>query len=241
MNQNEEIRLFKRFIKILEPNNNWEFEPRDKPDFELILPKKTIGVEITEILDQERRSRQMLLRQIGELVVSDLDQKALKPFHLNLSFQPGLRIKKSDISDYAKAIADQIYRLIGPSPSKETYQFDFDATSTNGFTGFTILFSKALTKSYFSESATGFVPNFSKEEFSEIILKKNEALKSYHPYDEQWLVIAEGNFLAGSVDRLETVSDSTKSEFDRIFVFRQQTQEIIKIKTQHNRVDGRTS
>lgn len=234
MNQEEEIGLFKRFIRNLEPNNNWEFESRDKPDIELILPNKTVGVEITEILDQKRRSRQVLLKQIGELVVSDLNQKLLKPFHLNLSFQPGLRIKKSELKNYSRTIADKIYRLIGPMPTKEVFHFDFDATITNGFTGFSILFSKALTQSYFSESATGFVPNLTEEHFREILTKKGESLKSYYPYDEQWLVIAEGNFLAGSVDNLEIEQHPTNSEFDRIFIFRQQTQEIIEIKTQHN-------
>jgi len=229
MTKEEEFRIFKRFIDKLQPNGSWSFSSRDTPDIELILPHKKIGVEITEIMDERQRSRQMLIKKIGETVVANLDSIGFRPFHLNLNFESELQVKKSDIPAYSKIICEYINKQITVAPNKEIYHLSNIQDCITVFRGFTLQFSHVLSKSYFTESASGILPNLSKEQFQKILRKKNEVTRNYKLYDEQWLLIVEGNFLAGSIDKIEINYDPIDSIFDRIFIFRQLSQEIIEI------------
>ncbi|WOK04898.1 hypothetical protein RT717_17590 [Imperialibacter roseus] len=229
MTKEEEKRVFTSFIEVLEPDEDYLFKCWEKPDIKLVRSDKVIGVEITEILDEKRRSRQMLLKKIGDAVVSILDEQGYMPFHLSLSFQPTLGLSKSKITSYSSKVANKISSIIGSQPKRSNYDGNFDSSSTDGFIGFNIFFSEHLTKSYFAESATGFIPDFGRADLEKILSKKEQALKSYEAFDEQWLLICEGNFLAGSVGQILVKNIGFTSGFNRIFIFREVAQKIVEI------------
>lgn len=67
MTKEEEYIVFSRFIKKLLPKYNYEFNQREQPDIELGLKGKRIGVELTEVIDNNERAKQMLSRRMLQI------------------------------------------------------------------------------------------------------------------------------------------------------------------------------
>lgn len=245
MTKEEEYIAFSRFIKKLLPNSNYEFKQREQPDIELGLEGKRIGVELTEIMDNDERAKQMLRKRIGEQTVIELVKRDFPPFHLNLDFSDYLNVSKRQISTFAQEVADRIVQSHGNRGFNNSYHHDFQDNFSaqyeliNDCISYGILFSNSFSQAYYSESGSAIIPNLHRDRLQQIIRKKEGLLTNYQYFEEYWLLIIEGNFIAGSIAEIKTGGDPIPTAFSQVFIFRQATQTIEELKTQYNSAHAR--
>ena len=208
---------------------------QESPDFIIGLDQKTIGVELTEVFQDSHLGTSRLKQNSSdgssftEELIALLQPDIPFKFSIGINFNRRQTVKKSkkqEILDKLKFIClPKIIRLNDHEHLELENYWDslpdeIDDIHVYRFDG--------MDESIDSRPEGGSVSKLTIKHLEKILLSKEEKLSYYSPCDEQWLVIREGKYYSGSFSDVE-IDLPIKSMFDRVFLFRTRTREIIKL------------
>lgn len=235
MNSDEEKSLLDSFKNLYPDFPQGHVIHDDAPDFTVTNNEYVIGIELTEIfqdLDQNKCSKlkenESLHNKIGNHLAQKLREFTDFDFHVTIGFESSFRVKKKIdelIRELLIACAPELHQL----KEKRHFQISNYKILPEGIQTVGLWYSPKFTYTTYLDAEGGMVSNFTDRHLSRIIEEKEKAIKKYKPCTEQWLLIKEGNFYAGSLDEIEVKNEITTS-FDSIFLYRVNRKEIIKLK-----------
>ena len=86
----------------------------------------------------------------------------------------------------------------------------------------------SLQTPFFSQSASGVMPDLTLQHLQVILNKKHEALMQYRHCHEHWLLIEEGTFLSDSFGDISI--EDFETDFQKVFLYRHAKGEIVELK-----------
>lgn len=209
---------------------------QEAPDFILSLGKKKIGVELTEVFQDSHLGASRLKQNSSDgssftedfiaLLQPDIPFK----FSIGINFNKNQPLKKSNknriLSDLKNLCVPAMINLKDHEHLELENYFDklpdeIDDIYIYRFDG--------MDESIDSRPEGGAVSVLTINHLMALLLSKENKLPSYTVCDEQWLLIREGNYYSGSFSSVE-IDSPIETLFDRVFLFRTRTKEIVKLK-----------
>ncbi len=231
MNRKEESLLIKKIVAKKYFKDLTNISHSDKPDIVANFKDKLIGIEITECFQDdlgsgsELRKKRGFKNKIGNALIEKLND--LRPcFHLSLDID--ITIPQNKFNKLIEQIELLLRNKIKAPKNNTPLEFSSFEFNTLGFNRISMFFTDDLDKSYFGESDYGGIPNFTNHNLDIIINKKEQLIPNYQPCDEFWLLIREGDMIAGSFSEIK-LSD-VSSIFKKIFMYRIFSDKLIEIK-----------
>jgi hypothetical protein len=210
----------------------------ESPDFILHTDSGDVGVEITGLLEPDKKERSSVKSNLTDQVIDLLTEKLPFPFILDIQFdaisksrqENSIRVKK--LSD----IFEQIAKDLENHQQIEFFKFDSLVTDfpehiqnrilqdghmnlPEGVIRISITREDFLNQSYNSQREGGLVPDLTFDRIQEAINNKDKKVGEYKTMNEQWLVLEEGNGIAGRYTNMPT-NETFETLFDRIFIVR---------------------
>lgn len=231
------------------PFGKSEFD--DKPDVMFTTQTgKVIGIELTECIYDELLMKESEYQiRFNEKVISQLKDKMPFKFHLDVDLDSKHPLKQNQLELTIKGVIEVCLKEFGdlnPYESRDVEQLDVDWDQAaiqvqkhflehgyrklpKGIKRIQMSRYDILEKSRHPESKGGVVPDFTVEQLNFILKKKNKALLNYKVCDEQWLVIGEGSDFYSYINNVR-IENEFESQFDKIFMYRAWTSEVVIIK-----------
>ncbi|WP_411810667.1 hypothetical protein ACLB9Y_10310 [Chryseobacterium scophthalmum] len=228
-----------------------KYEMSDKPDVIYTTSDgKIIGIEITEcIYNQIYKGNREFQTKFNNDVIVQLESKLPFKFILDIELNNEFKIKQSSRKRVINELVEFCIKEFSSITSYIPIYFEnlhidlneIDVQNINqilaaGYRNLPIEISNiCLTRnddignSTHSEIAFVMVPDFTDEYLNKILEKKNSALKNYKPCDEQWLLIIEDWDLYSYFKEIN-ISDNIITDFNKVFMYRRLTSEVINIK-----------
>lgn len=222
----------------------------DKPDVIFTTSTgSTIGIELTEcIYDENLMKISEHQIKFNKKVIEKLKDKMPFKFHLNIDLDIKNPIRQNMITSTIERIVEVCVNEFGSlnHESKAIEQLDVDWNQAplhirqhflsqgyrklpKGISRIRMSRYDILEISSHPESKGGVVPDFTDDNLSSILSKKNKALVNYKTCDQQWLVIGEGADFYSYIDKVSIEKD-IETKFDKIFMYRNWESEVIIIK-----------
>ncbi|OBW41983.1 hypothetical protein AB670_01634 [Chryseobacterium sp. MOF25P] len=251
MTKTEEKYIFERFQETYKnmPKGIPDFS--DKPDIIFTSENSdVIGIELTEcIYDQNMMGKSEFQIKFNNDVVEKLAGYIPFKFTLDIELDNEFPIKQNQ----RKLVIDKLIKFCNEEfinlKSYESIRYEnLDIEWTNlsmiikdsilalgyrklpkGILNLCMTRNDNLKKSTHFESKFGIVPDFTDKELNRILSKKHEALLKYNNCDQQWLLIVEGWDFYSYIGDVN-IKNEIITNFDKIFMYRRLTSEIIIIK-----------
>lgn len=211
------------------------YDDHESPDYIIEAKKKKIGVEITQVFQDSYKghSKFKQLSSDGSLFTNQLidliDPFVSFKFIIDLSFNNSNHIKKSNKEGLLKKLQllciDRLKFLL----NKQTVVIDDYSILPKEIDEIWLTRFDNLDSSFNSQSEGGTVSDMYNYHINPILSKKDEKLKNYIECDEYWLIIGEGDYYAGTFMDVKLEKPVT-SEFNKVFLLRRNTSELLKIK-----------
>jgi hypothetical protein len=236
MNKIEEESILKRFNEAYEKFPNGEILHPDKPDF-IITGEKDIGIEITQVFrDQDSlkgsklRAEETCHRLLGENILRELKELNVQSLAISIHTNIHSDITKANLSQVAK---ECVPHIINAAPHLENLNF-LSIANLGQLPGLidtlNIVRNDGQTDLIFTESGRSILPQLTTMDVQFVLNKKEIEKTNYTNCDEFWLVIKEGSFIADSFDEIRVNRSELITSFDKIFIIRQPTSEIVELK-----------
>ena len=251
MTKLEEKYLFQKFLENYKdmPSGTGDFD--DKPDVIFTtLTGEAIGIEFTECIYDENLMKQSEYQiKFNEKVINQLQEKLPFKFSLDIDLDTKEPLKQNQIeSTINKIIAVCIHEFgdLDPYESRNVEQLDVDwdvaplhvqqhfldrgyRKLPKGISRIQMSRYDILEKSRHTESKGGVVPDFTDDNLDSILVRKNRALINYKTCDQHWLVIGEGGDFYSYINNVR-IEKEFETNFDKIFMYRRSSSEVIIIK-----------
>jgi hypothetical protein len=193
---------------------------------------------VTEIYQDSNLGASKLKQQSShkkaftEVLMSELYNILPYSFGIDVELDFNHPIKKADFGSLAVNIAKICYteleELVGNYSSKEFEEYYFGLPQ--GIKSIRITRIEGLNEPHNFQSEAGVVPVLTNAHLHHIISKKEQSLMKFHPCDEYWLIIREGNYHSGSFGRVPKLELPIKSTFSKIFLIRTNYRELLLLK-----------
>ena len=223
----------------------------DAPDVIYKIPNgKIIGIEITEAIYDEESvgKREGQIKFNYDLIEKLKDQLPFK-FVIDITLNNQIKLRQSNrrlVIENLKKIFIEEFSGIDSYETVHLENLELDWNNLDikikkqlfmqGYRELPIEISTIsitrndnIKNSTHLEATFGVVPAFTDENLDKILTKKHNSLKKYKPCDEQWLLIVEGWDFYSYFKEID-VSKNVVSDFNKIFVYRRFTSEVITIK-----------
>ena len=237
MNKVEELSILRRFQSNYSLFPEGEIEPTEQPDF-IINGCKKIGIEITQIFQDQENPKGSLIRKIETYQRHLLEDtvEALKDIGARFCLID-IGISKQNFSTSLKPkILARICTTEIQNNIPETANFENLTLNINNegqlprlIDHVTVWFSSSLSDFEYVESSGGVGMVLTNEKLQFILKKKEDQIKAYKKCDEYWLIIKEGSSMADYFPVIDINKSNVQTSFDKIFLFRQSGSEIIKL------------
>jgi hypothetical protein len=205
-----------------------EINESDPPDFIIKLSNKTNGIELTELINENFREREMLLEKIVDDACDIFKAKYSSRLSVSVEFiKPKIRLNWNQ----AKNVSENLFRTI-----EETYlknkepDFDICLNMENCIKKIQVS-NKASFENWHVLGAFK-LSQMDMGLLNGIIAKKENHIKNYtYEFDEKWLlIISNYGFKSDTYDFNSFKSIEIKSEFDKIYLFKYIEGEIIELR-----------
>lgn len=209
---------------------------QEAPDFIISLDKKNIGVELTEVFQDSHLGISRLKQSSSDgssftedfiaLIQPDIPFK----FSIGINFNKNQSIKKSKKQEILSQLKNICIPRVIKLRDREHLEFEnyYDRLPAE-IDDIHIYRFDGMDESIDSRPEGGPVSNLTFNHLEKLLLSKEDKLSSYSACDEQWLLIREGNYYSGTFSEVE-IDLPIKSLFDKVFLFRTRTREIVKLK-----------
>lgn len=235
MTPKEEKYVLEQFKSCYKSFPKGKIQKSEKPDFLIQTAKKKIGIELTEIFQDSHNGHSKYQQRSSdrgkftEKLIFELQKFVDFTFHISIHFSNFYHLKKSNEKELVlKAFKASINHLIQLENMKGVLIEDFRKLPQE-IVSIEIGRLDGLDESYDEKPDGGVVSDMTNTHIEPIILKKEEKLKNYQECDENWLLIKEGNYYAGTFSDIK-VEYPISSSFSKIFLFRINKSEIIELK-----------
>lgn len=251
MTKDDEKYLFLKFQENYKDMPYGKSEFNDKPDVMFTTHTgKVIGIELTEgIYDELLMKESEYQIRFNEKVISQLEDKMSFKFHLDIDLDNKHPLKQNQIEQTIKGVIEvcmQEFGELNPTESRDVERLDVDWGKASihvqkcfldrgyrklpkGIVRIRMSRYDILEKSRHPKYKGGVVPDFTIEQLNFILKKKNKALLNYKVCDEQWLIIGEGFDFYSYINNVR-IENEFESKFDKIFMYRASSSEVIIIK-----------
>lgn len=251
MNTSEEKSIFQLFQKAYKNIPLGEPIFGDAPDVIYKMPNgKIIGIEITEaVYDEESIGKREGQIKLNYDIIEQLKDQLSFKFIIDITLNNQVKLKQSNrrlVIENLKKIFIEEFSDIDSYETVHLENMELDWNNLNieikkqlfmqGYrelppeiSTISITRNDNLENSTHLEATFGVVPSFTDENLDNILVKKNYSLKNYKPCDEQWLLIAEGWDFYSYFKEID-ISKNIVTDFDKIFVYRRFTSEVITLK-----------
>ena len=231
MNPQEEKLLFKKVKNRSDFRDLDRVTYTDKPDVIAYLKTKKIGIEITECFqdDNGKGSKLREIRSFKNKVGNSLIYKLndIKPcFHLSLDIN--VYVSNDGFNLLILRTEKFLRDKINKPQNNTSINFNSNEIEIEGLERISLFFTSDLNKSFFGESDYGGLPLFTNKSLNTILNKKEQKIKGYCHCDEYWLLIREGDMIAGSFSKIEL--EDFNSIYSKIFMYRIFSDELIILK-----------
>ena len=242
-----------KVLILLKNHFGWGDLPHTKsesPDFVLHFPSDDIGVEVTELLESDKKELSSVKANLTEQVIEKLKTRLPYQFILNIDIEPQ-NTDKPNNNRRIKELAE-IFERIGTDLQNQRqiefdkfgddfnkYPEDIQNTILNrgfmplpeGVSRISISRYDFLDKSFNSQREGGVVPILNIDKIQAVIDKKNKKLPDFKILSAQWLILEEGNGIAGYYANIPD-NEIFETVFDRIFIVRIRSNEIRELRIQ---------
>ena len=216
----KELTFLKQFLSYSKKNIEDIIIDKEKPDFRVIMNSKKIGIEITEMINEELKKQEgyweNICQLLNEKIADDID---LKTSQISINIMP---YKKYKIGN-KENVVNEIYQHIKNEIRKPNYIQKVDIIKLNKgicYINFGVYYINELDKKCLIKR----------------IQEKDEKIKNYEKMDKQWLLLVIGQAWQSSSDELNNkinyseIEAVKNSPFDEIFILEVFNQHVHKIK-----------
>lgn len=225
-----ENRLFNRFKSIFEADNKVSFsivKPGESPDFDFVLDGQHIGLELTEIYQDDLGSlkgsklkiNQKAYVKFTDDVIHKIQAICDIKFTLNIRFASGNRIDKSFKSDYSGILANVCFQFLTLLSNKQFIEIQNTGNMPEQIYSIVVCRYDKLDSPINLTCTGGVLPAMRADIIEKAIRVKEKKLHDYRKMDEQWLLLIEGVGYEGSFSEID-LGFQVKSKFQRVFLYR---------------------
>ncbi|UJH90285.1 hypothetical protein LZ575_15665 [Antarcticibacterium sp. 1MA-6-2] len=236
MNSTQELYYLNRFKELYENFPPGEIIKSEQPDFIVQSNDSKIGIEITEIFQDTHLEGYSKFQKLSSdrhfftnELISQIQNFVSFPFHMGIGFNDFKLIKrqKKDLI-LNKAFCATIKHILILENKQSVIIEDFDMLPEE-INSIQIGRFDGLKESYDVMPEGGAVSIIENIHINNILNKKHRKLGKYQICSEQWLLIREGNYYAGSFAEIK-VSEPITTLFDKLFILRSNYNKIIELK-----------
>jgi hypothetical protein len=209
---------------------------QEAPDFIVSLDDKKIGIELTEVFQDSHLGISKLKQSSSEGSSFTEDLIALMQpyipftFSIGIHFNKNVPIKKSTKKEILKNLEEIcVPAMINLQDHEHLELENYYHNLPNQIDDIHIYRFDGMGESIDFRPEGGSVATLTISHVKTVLENKENKLSSYTNCDEQWLLIREGNYYSGSFSDVE-VDLPIKSQFDKVFLFRTRTNEILELK-----------
>lgn len=235
MNCEEEKLLLKRFKQCYDFFPEGELNFVDKPDVIVKAENLKIGIELTEVFQDSYRKYSRLKQKSSDRnkftikLIYKLQKLVDFTFSVSIFFNDFNYIKDSQrekvLQDAYDLVKDHFVKL----QNKQELMFEDITSLPKEINSILILRYDDLDESFNEQPEGGIIEEMTDIHLNSILLKKDKVLTKYESCNEYWLLIKEGNYYAGNFSKIN-VTIPVNSNFNKVFLFRMKTSEIIELK-----------
>jgi hypothetical protein len=238
--QSRELFQLQRFLPDLFGSETYTLSQPNPPlpDAIIQLADRTIGIEITTLVADER----LMQRESSQEVILSEAQKTFEqqhqlPLHIAVSFEDRASWKKRDCERVSIFLADVVGQLVLKAKDLPQHQTQFDIVSEDiehtHINRVSVFYLKQLNMPCWSSLGSFWVPNAPVEEVQNIIRKKNKKADGYlSGCDEVWLLILETGAPSSYFSDFEKIqSHNFESNFTKTMIGRVSKGELLTLKT----------
>lgn len=236
MTPREEILLLEKFKHLYENFPFGIISHEDAPDIIVTDNDYKIGIELTEIFqDSFRKSSKLKQLQdyhsrIGNLLVREIERIYNYKIVVHLGFNDNnLSDNDKPVNEIVSVCLDVLqHNLRSLQINSYINERDF-FTLPSGIRRISVYRFPEDIESYYGENEGGPVADLEFKHIERIISKKEARRLIYKQCNEYWLVIKEGNYYAGTFNKVN-IEIPIKSVFEKVFIVRTKDNTLIQLK-----------
>lgn len=224
------------FIESYKKENISIIKEQEAPDFIINIEGKEIGVELTEVFQDSHLGTSKMKQessegaQFTEDLIALIQQKIPFTFSIGIHFNKNLPIKKSKKQIILKELEGICVPEMINLQNHQHLELENDYGSLpNEIDEIHVYRFDGMEESIDSRPEGGIVSPLTMSHLKPALTNKESKLPSYQICDQQWLLIREGNYYSGSFSDVE-IDIPIDTLFDKVFLFRTRTKEIIELK-----------
>lgn len=222
------LKAFKETYKYFPKGNIIHYYNKQSPDFIIENKGYKTGIEVTEVfqdLDGEKtyrkgsklKTKESVHKKIGDAVVQEIQREFNFYFQLHLLFNDSEKLDKETIVKQCVSSARPRMRKLR---DKEKIIINDYFSLPKQIQRMSILRIDKMQTSIYCPCEGGTMASLEAKHLQRIIEEKDDNLLRYSSNcNEEWLLIREGNFYAGSFSEIKLSSPIT-SKFDKVFLLR---------------------
>jgi hypothetical protein len=209
---------------------------QESPDFIISLDGNKIGVEITEVFqdsnlgDSKMQQYSSVAGEFGDELIYLIQPHVDYRFSIGVNLDTNFPLKKSTRKSVLQRTADIcVAAMMGLSNHQHIDLENYYDSLPDEVKDIHIYRFDEMPESINSKPEGGTVATLTIAYIQPILTRKERKLHNYTTCDNQWLVIREGNYYAGSFSEL-SIDLPIKSRFDKVYLLRSRTRELIDLK-----------
>lgn len=208
----------------------------ESPDFIVEFKGKIIGIEVTEIYQDsylglsKLKQNSMEGAKFTQMLIDLLKPDILFTYTIGVHFNDKFPIKQAN----RNYVLNQLVEICLPAMKNlsnhqilelENYYNNLPCEIESVI----IVRFDGIDDSIDHRPEGGIVSQLELKHLNSILTSKEKKLANYLKCDEQWLLIREGNYFSGSFSSIN-IDSPIESQFDKVYLLRTRTNEIIQLK-----------
>lgn len=234
MNSDKEEFAFKIFRELL--GNLPLAEKSESPDFIINLDGKRIGIELTELMEENSGQSSLAAKysledKIAKSARIKFDLRSDKRIMANLQIIDNLRLSSNKIDNVAGEIAEILFKTTKNFPNVLSHDHEITENLPKDILNIYFGITPFMTESQFSVMRGKWTGSFDLNDLNRVIDKKDKNISAYKKkVDQLYLLIIEGFVPNSWYGPFTMTGSTTKNSFDKIFLLKIMSRQLFEIK-----------
>jgi len=236
VNTEQELYYLDRFKALYRNFPTGKISKAEQPDFIVYSKQGKIGIELTELFQDshlkgysEYQQKSSARHIFTNELIGILQKYVSFTFHIGIGFNAFKSVNKLNKDRVIKKAFRATINNILNLDNKQSIVVDDFRILPEEINSIHVGRFDGLEESYDEMPEGGPVSDLENIHIEEVLEKKHRKLKKYKECSEQWLLIREGNYYAGSFAEFKVTKPITTS-FDKVFILRSNYNKIIELK-----------
>lgn len=234
MNTYNEEFAFKLFREL--HGNLPDGEKSESPDFIINLDGKMIGIELTELMEEDSgplslAAKYSLEEKIAKSAQRQFDNRSDKRIMVNLQIVEKLNLPSYKITHLASEIAQILINTTKDFPDVLSNNHEIIENLPNEILNIYFDITPFLTESHFTVMRGKWTGSFNINDLVRLIIKKNKYTLDYRrKVDLLYLLIIEGFAPKSWYGSFMMTGSAIENDFDKVFLLKIMSRQLYKIK-----------